>query len=146
MNMKRFVWGVLCLLILSACAATGPIFTSVEPPSDSQATVYIYRSHYFANRNSYPHVYLNNEQKDPIKDEGYLVYRVSPGKTALEIRGNMWNWPTSVLLKLEPNLEAKKIYYFRLRFEPIDRGTRHILEQVSEAEAMTELSSKRLSQ
>lgn len=145
MSIKRWVLALLCLL-LSACAATGPIFTSIEAPSDSEATVYIYRMHYYANRNSYPHVYLNNQQRDPIKDEGYLVYRVPPGKTAVEIRGNMWNWPMSVPLKLEPNLEAKKVYYFRLRFEAANRGTRHILERVADAEAMPELRSKRLSQ
>lgn len=58
----------------------------------------------------------------------------------------MWNWPSSVPLKLEPNLEARRTYFFRLRFEPENRGTLHILEQVSETEALPELQSKKLSQ
>jgi len=142
---NKFVIGAACLFILSACSATGPVFTSVEEPSNVNATVYIYRTHYFTHRNSFPYVHINGVQKDAIRDEGYLLYHVPPGKTAIEIIGDIWNWPPKVPLKIEPVLESRSTYFFRLRFEPIANGTRHIIEQVRREEAVSELRTKKLS-
>jgi hypothetical protein len=76
-NMKA----ILCLLLIGmliACGATGPKFHALKLTENSVAVVYVYRAHYFPNRNQYPHLQIDGVGKGPLRDSGYIVSTVEP--------------------------------------------------------------------
>jgi hypothetical protein len=126
--------------------ATGPKFSGLQPAPSNAALVYVYRPHFYSNRNAYPYLYIDGVQKEVMRDSGYLVYQVEPGERKIEIKGSMMIWGPRELT-LHPTLAAGNRYFFELRSDnPAFREMQYVFRQVSEAEALAELGSLSLSE
>jgi hypothetical protein len=86
-------------LALSACAASGPMFTEVAKPSDETSGIYIYRLSRFYASGAVPPIYLDGEELGELKNGGYLFAEVTPGPHVLQIgvEGNTAWWSAPVM-------------------------------------------------
>ena len=109
---KRSVFlGVLALLMLSGCSATGPKFaelesTSVSPPP-GQGRIYIYRKPGLVGAAVQPKVYLNGEQVGVAKPGGFTFADRAPGNYDVQVS-------TEVKRTASFTLEAGETRYVRL--------------------------------
>jgi len=146
---------ILAIFILSGCAATGKNFSTLEPLSSSEATVYIYRPSKFFQGGTWPTVFIDGEERFTLKNEGYVFIDLSPGEHEIKIGKSHFfaNWMFSdVNRKL--NVESNKRYYLRLdlNFENIHSignamsisGSIRLVD-VPEQQALPDLKSLKLS-
>lgn len=68
------------LLLLAACAATGPKFESEAAPPEGRATVYIYRESGFVGSGVAYTVSANGVEIAALPAGGYFVYHAAPGE------------------------------------------------------------------
>jgi len=141
---------LICLPGLTAgCTASGPAFGEPSHAPQGDALVYVYRLHYPSLRNSYPDVYVNGEQRGPLKDEGHLVYRLRQGTATIEVRGNGVRWPR-LAASVTPILQSERTYFFKYTAEQSFVGaelqTRVRLEEMPREQAIKELQTTRLSE
>jgi hypothetical protein len=102
------------VIYISGCTASGPAFTPGKIVDANKAVVYLYRPFSVAGCALTPHVYIDEVKHGPLKNNGYLVYLVEPGKRMVELRDAMWDGP----LTIYPDTEAGKQYYIRCTLAP----------------------------
>ena len=122
--MKTVVLTLICSLVfIAGCTANGPVFSPIKTAEENKAVVYIYRPFSVAGCALTPHVYIDEVKHGPLKNNGYLVYFVEPGKRMFELRDAMWDEP----LTIYPDIEAGKQYYIRCTLAPyrIELGVIH---------------------
>ncbi len=64
---------ILSIFILAGCAATGENFSSLEPLSRNEGTVYIYRPSKFFQGGTWPTIFIDGEERFTLKNEGYTI-------------------------------------------------------------------------
>lgn len=72
------------VLLMTGCAASGPVFTPAEKLDPNQSFVYIYRPDSLIGCGVTPHIYIDEVKKGPLKNNGYLVCSAEPGKRMIE--------------------------------------------------------------
>jgi hypothetical protein len=116
--MKNIMRKVALILICSfafiaGCTANGPVFSRVEITDDNKAVVYLYRPFSVVGCGQTPWIYIDDIKQGQMKNNGYIVYFVEPGKRMIEVRDQMWDKS----LTLYPDLEGGKEYYIRFFYE-----------------------------
>lgn len=140
---------IVLFAFLSGCAATGVPFATPVDPLVGEAVVYVYRLHNQAFRNVYPKVYINGEERGPLKNEGFLVLRMPPGPAELAVKGDGMIWVKSTVV-IKPTLAARSVHFFRYsvswqRDGPKD-VIRVVVESVPREQALAELKTTRMSE
>jgi hypothetical protein len=102
------------VICISGCTASGPAFTQEKIVDANKAVVYFYRPFSVAGCAVTPHVYIDEVKHGPLKNNGYLVYFVEPGKRMVELRDAMLGGP----LTIYPDIEAGKQHYIRCALAP----------------------------
>jgi len=145
--MKALIW-LFIATCLFGCAATVPKFENLQSTKSTVAVVYIYRMHNHSDRNAYPYIYIDGIQRDRLRDNGYVIYELEPGKRkiSIESKGSLiWNAKNSFVL--EPTLDANNLYFFELSVSSESRfEVFYSFQQVSELEALQKLKTLNLSQ
>jgi hypothetical protein len=104
---------LLAVLTLSACSATGPIFSRAAQPIKNEALVYLYRpdAPYYGGIQS--HFYVNGNKVASLNKEGYSAFYLSPGvHTIKQHWTGMDNPKDTIQFQLE--LEAGETRFYRL--------------------------------
>jgi hypothetical protein len=96
-------------VFMTGCTANGPAFSPVENPDANKAVVYIYRPFNIVGAGETPDVYIDEVKYGPLKNNGYLVYFVEPGKRMIANKDPHVPEPMAIY----PDLEAGKEYYIR---------------------------------
>ena len=99
-------------VMLVACAASGPPFEAATP-SESQASVYIFRPSKLANSAGSRDVVVDGTKVGILKNGGYLPVSLAAGTHKLTIPHSMWDWDlkcASLSLEVKPGM----IYYVAL--------------------------------
>lgn len=111
MKIIQLVLASLSVLV-GGCTAGGPAFSPTEVVNADKALIYIYRPFNVIGCGLAPCVYIDEVKYAPLKNKGYLVCFIEPGKRMIELREPMWSKPLTVY----PDLESGKEYYIRLAF------------------------------
>lgn len=82
---------VLSLLLLTGCAAQGPLFTHAPEPTSDNALIYIYRTPAFGLGGRDAYFYIDGKNIFDLSAEGYSYVYVSPGQHELTQK-----WPLDV--------------------------------------------------
>ncbi len=93
----------LIAIVLSGCAATGPVFTPVAPPDPDSAVVYIYRERTFAFGARAAYFYVNDVNVFDLNADGYSWLTLPAGRYKLR-----QTWALDIIPKpIEANVELK---------------------------------------
>ena len=98
-------------IFIAGCSANGPAFSPTANPDTNKAVVYVYRLSNFVGCGMVPGIYIDEVKHGSLKNNGYLVYFVEPGKRMIVVR-NMGE----DLLTIYPDFIAGEEYYIRLNF------------------------------
>ena len=131
---------IVSFIFLTGCMASGPIFSPVEKADSGKAVVYIYRPFTIFHCMWAPDIYIDEVKHGPLKNNGYLVYFIEPGKRIIEIRGTMFS-ETTTFLTLYPDLDAGKDYYFRLSIG----SSKYVFAQIKKEYAISEITGTKKS-
>ncbi|MFO1394000.1 MAG: DUF2846 domain-containing protein [Steroidobacteraceae bacterium] len=96
----------LPVLLLAACAATGPRFESEAAPPEGRATVYIYREAGFVGSGVVYTVSANGVEIAALPAGGYFVYHAAPGEVEFSAKTEA---KTSVTI----DAKAGEAYYIK---------------------------------
>lgn len=111
--MKNIFMSV-CFILVSGCAAKGPVFSVHESAEISNSHVFIYRVYDFFGGAAAPYIYVNSEYKDELKTGGYLHYILPPGEYQFFIGskpGDGANWaPRRVEFNVKIDVGEKQYY------------------------------------
>lgn len=66
--------------------ANGPLFSTIPPPNEGSALLYIYRPERFGSGLATPLVYINSEKALFLNNNGYAVLELTPGGFVIETR------------------------------------------------------------
>lgn len=111
---KPMVSVLLLLVLLSGCAATGPIYQAAPEPKESDALIYIYRPNSFALGGRDAYFYVDDVNIVDLSNEGYTWFHLPAGEYSLKQK-----WPLDVTLGTH-TIEIKvkwlphQKYYYRL--------------------------------
>lgn len=94
-------------LLLTGCAANGPVFTPEENVNPSKSLVYIYRPGNVVACGWTPRIYIDEVEKGRLKNDGYLVCAIDPGKRMIES-----TWGGNMLTQYLDAVAGEE-YYFR---------------------------------
>lgn len=106
------VWAiVVAAIMLTSCAATGPLFQPAPPPDSGKALVYVYRPDGFMLGGRDAHFYVDNKHVVNLSAGGYTHFHIDPGSHVIK-----QNWPIDLMMfgTLELPLDAnpdETIYY-----------------------------------
>ncbi|MCG8312185.1 MAG: hypothetical protein MI976_03130 [Pseudomonadales bacterium] len=93
MNAVKILSVLLSVYLVGCATASGPKFSGLKNPGETEAIVYVYRVHDFDSRTSYPYFFINNEMKMPIRDKGYNLYPLMPGEYEFKVsKGDSLFW------------------------------------------------------
>jgi hypothetical protein len=114
--MKKFTI-VSLIAFLSACSATGPIFSPMSAPRSDQALVYFYRPDVSTMSARTLSVTLDSEPWAELNNNAYVAKYVTPGKHIVAARWTKWLFDDAVLqdpLQVSGVMVAGATYYIRL--------------------------------
>lgn len=114
--MKRLAISIFVML-LSACSATGPVFSPASPPNQDQALLYFYRPDAHALSARTLDVKLDAEPWVSLSNNSYAAKYVLPGKHTITTQWSQWLLDNSKLqepLQISMLMQAGKAYYIRL--------------------------------
>lgn len=112
----RYMAILLCIGVLTGCAATGPIYQDAPEPKETDALVYIFRPNPFfsilGGRDAY--FYLNDVNIVDLSSEGYTWFHVPAGEYFLKQK-----WPYDVtygrhVVEMKVNWLPHHKYFYRL--------------------------------
>jgi predicted small lipoprotein YifL len=138
-------------LSLVGCSASGPLY-SPAPVPDGQAAIYVYRPQRGFQMAGHPNVYIDGAMRHALKNGGYGVSLVAPGRHEVKVSGSLLtNW---MLRDVQMTLEAGAGQRVFLRYTPLPSGAYVIgghagltgasdLQEVPQSEASTEIAQTR---
>lgn len=150
MTLSRLL-SAAALLLLSACAATGPVFEPVAAPARGYAVVYVYRPDRAPVSEAPASLYIDNVRFASLWTNGYTVLHLPARQFTLR-----QDWPMvkddAQTIRVPLALDAGGTYYYRLDFKrvpgPKERGLKMELQwtlaPMSKEEALQELQSAKL--
>lgn len=108
----RLGFGLMLIVALSACAASGPIYSPAPAPKASDALVYIYRPNGFVLGGRDAYFQLDGKNVVHLSAAGYTRIYLQPG--AYEM---VQSWPIDLIgfksLHVPLTVSAGKTYYYR---------------------------------
>lgn len=110
--MKKSVISIVCTIILSGCASTGPIYTTHEAIND-KAQILIYRPSASMGSLRSPNIEINGIQTCDLASGSYIARNVDSGETT--ISASLWDMPGTS--RLEINTKPHNKYYIRVSFD-----------------------------
>lgn len=89
---------LMCLGTLAACSglggSKGEPFVELEPNSQHQSILYIYRVSSFVMSLAYPDIFLNDQEVESVRNGSYVAFKLEPGEYNIRIDGNAyWYMP-----------------------------------------------------
>jgi hypothetical protein len=99
----RFFCLALASLLISACAATGPLYEELPPPPDGYARIVIYRAYAFASGAHSSPFEIDKKHVADLRNDGYTYVLVRPGAHTLHCGGK----------DIAIDVAARGTYYFR---------------------------------
>ncbi len=147
--MKKIILSVLSIFLLASCAANGPVFKK-EAVADNDSMLYIYRPNNMVNCCVAPNVEINGINQGPLKNGGYLFFKLPAGKHKIKIANKSAGFYE---LSLELELKAGEEYYAKWSvgdLESVDFMLRtskysYNLASVDNSKAISEISSLKYS-
>ncbi len=146
---------LLALLVvaiaLSACSATGPVFTRHTDPASGEALIYLYRPNRWTARAGAPQIFINGQKSIKLLNKGYTAAYVVPGKIDILARWSvLWesrhmstllnaNSGTTHYVRYLPTLE----YIIPLPYGASVTKIRETFGPVEESMALTEIKDCR---
>jgi hypothetical protein len=95
----RLFVNVFVALVLSACAASGQLFTKLEPPAPEQSVLYVFRTQYVGRQMDLgPAIAVNGIEVGALPLDGYLRVPVSPGPIDVRMKNRAYLWPAGAPL------------------------------------------------
>ena len=150
MNLLR-LFSIAAVLLLSACAASGPVFEPVPAPARGYAVVYVYRPDRAPVSDAPATFYIENVKFASLWSNNYTVVHLPARQFTLR-----QDWPmvkdVTATLRVPVAPQAGATYYYRLDFKrvpgPAERGLRMeeqwTLQPVESQLALQEMQSARL--
>jgi len=143
--MKRLLFTLFFIALITSCAASGPLYQDAPKPKENDALIYIYRpsSWTLGMRDAY--FYINDVNIVDLSDNGYTWLHVPTGGYTLKLK-----WPLDVQLLYEvTEINAKwtpgRRYFYRLNTWHsgyVAASSQHWqLSEVEEAKALLEIGS-----
>jgi len=136
--------GCLSLLVFAGCATRTTLFATTPEVPRGQACIVVYRPKRMRANDVHPHVYLDGVKQFPLRNAGYNILNVAPGKHTVEAKGSTLAWgmpPRSLTVQLGPD----EMQFLRLYVEPGVFQDNVILEVSEEKASLAALRSLRLS-
>jgi Protein of unknown function (DUF2846) len=140
----RSLIALTCALILSACAASGPLYEPAPLPAAAGALIYIYRPSGFALGGRDAYFYIDDVNVVDISNNGYSWLHLPAGEYTLKQK-----WPFDVTYGLQ-TLELKvrwlpeRTYFYRLETSIRGPSVEWRLREVSSETAITEIQRCKL--
>ncbi|MFZ6642757.1 DUF2846 domain-containing protein [Undibacterium sp. TC4M20W] len=152
-------------ILLTACAASGPIYQAAPPPAENHARVYIYRVNTFAAGGRDAYFYVDKKNIADLSVEGYTWFHVPAGEHTFRqkwpadigtssVAINLWRWSrqgdsdavnAKNLQEGYVNWEAGKTYYYRFHTNTYGLlGMQWILQEVTAEQALPEIKKNKL--
>lgn len=134
---------IAACLLLSACAS-GPKFSPLAEPSNSQALIYLYRPAKLANATTSPPLIINGTETINITNGGYTSAYLEPGPFFLELG---FGKPVNPNKKNRIILLAGRTYYFKINTSITDynqkRYVRFGIRLMPESRGLEEIAKTR---
>jgi len=77
---------VVLLLLLAACAASGPRFSEIAPAAADSGRIYVYRNNTLVGAAYTAHVVVDNASPQKLKTGGFVYFDLAPGRHEVAIR------------------------------------------------------------
>jgi len=87
---------ILPAILLIGCNARGPEFSAMPYVRADEAAILVYRPASVVLAAAWPDIYLNGNQRGQLKNGGYLVLRVPPGRHLVQAKGSAFTWSAHV--------------------------------------------------
>ena len=136
--------GCLSLLVFAGCSTSTTLFSAIPELPKGQSCIVVYRPKRMRANDVHPHVYLDGVKQFPLRNAGYNVLNVVPGKHTVEAKGSTLAWgmpPRSLTI----NLGSDEMEFLRLYVEPGVFRDNVIFEVSDEKSSLAALRSLRLS-
>ena len=92
------------IVILSGCAANGPIYKPHVKSELDTSIIYIYRPDRVVNCCVSPAVYINGKRLDSLKNAGYLVYEFPAGSFEITVGDGSYGFEEQTIkIELQKN-------------------------------------------
>ncbi len=152
--MKKFILQIELLLVgllLSACSATGPIFSVAAPPTKGEALIYLYRPDAPFYGGIQSHFYVDGKKVASLNKQGYSAFYLPSGAYIFK---NHWTGMDNAKETIQFPVEFRpgEIHYYRLTIAlesfdivPVYKGFfisashKWIIRDVPEREALKEI-------
>ena len=86
----KYLFILALMIFLEACGAYGKRFTNLDLVEDKKGVLYIYRPTRLLHGGTWPTINIDGQKVGSLKNGGYLVKEISPGKHVVEITGNIF--------------------------------------------------------
>lgn len=140
----RYLIGIICVVILSGCVATGNSYVKTANPGESEARLYIYRPSYFMRSGSYPSLLVDSTSIGALKNGGYITVVVPSGSHTITIPQSALHWGNATRT-IPLLLKGGSTYYYKLDPSMSGDGSRVVhryqFGPIDEAIAVAELKS-----
>lgn len=93
LSMRHLAMALMLLsaALLTGCGASGPAYKRIDPPTDGQGVVYIYRQASGLGMGVHGTVRANGKAVTDVKNGGYFPYVGKAGSTKFEVRTEATN-------------------------------------------------------
>jgi len=121
MKQANFLFLTAVFFVLSACTATGPVFTEAQRESDRQAVIYIYHpkdDQYGSEEANF--LFYKGEKVFRFTHGGYTYFLVEPGEHIFDIKLSFFGIASRTKGSVTVNAKQGDIYYVKYR-EELDR-------------------------
>ncbi len=144
MKLMPFKLIVLMLFsMLTACSARGPAFSGLQKIDGNNSAIYVLRPSQIYGSGQPQAIYINGEEKDEIKNGGYLFYKTNPGALELKVcfgkLGALGGFLLDNPKTINVNLNPKEIKYFTYSMNRSGNS----LTEIKESEALLLLKELR---
>ena len=132
---------ILFALVISGCAATGPIYQAAPEPIETDALVYIYRPGAFAFSAQDAYFYVDGVNITDLTNEGYTWFHAPAGEHTLKQK---WFGIFAKTLEKKTNWLPRQTYFYRLEISTGLIVQRWSLSEVPAERARAEIACCKL--
>ena len=147
----RYFFLGFVITVVSACSATGPVFSEAPGPKKTDALVYIYRPDAIYYSGIQSHFYLNDVKVASLNKKGYTWFYAPKGDYALKQHWTGMDGENQIItrnIKLPP--EGRVFYRltigledFRAQYPGFKATHSWVLSEVTESQALIEMRDTR---
>ena len=115
--MCKWFFPVVLTILLSGCAASGPMFANAPHLSQGESGVYVYRTkHMLAGKGLAAKVYVDGKPLGKLRDNGYLYQKLSPGAHTIGVESGATLFK-KVILRKQIFVKSNSVAYIKLEWE-----------------------------